>query len=123
MIIQGKIYTPKGYIDIQDIKIGDEVLNRRNRRIKIVDIQTEMVDNIVSFDKNEGLKISKDTILCTLYGKKIISGLQNMIYFAMPNGKIEKDIYSVQTLQQPVIGYKIILETEDAFYANNYALY
>ena len=122
MIIQGKIYTTKGYIDIQDIKVGDEVLNRRNRRIKIIDIQTELVYDIISFSKNKELKISKDTIFYTLYGMKTISNSQDVVYFTMPNGKIEKDTYFIETIKEPVKGYKIILETDDVFYVNNYAL-
>lgn len=123
MIVNGKVSTINGYIDIKNLNIGDYVLNRRNRRILITDIKLSQITNIITFIKDPEIVLSDDTVLNTIYGKKKIQDLlDDTIYFLLPNGKIEKEKYIVTELETPVIGYQIILETPDSYYVNQYSI-
>lgn len=123
MIVNGKVSTINGYIDIKNLNIGDYVLNRRNRRILITDIKLSQITNIITFIKDPEIVLSDDTVLNTIYGKKKIQDLlDDTIYFLLPNGKIEKEKYIVTKLETPVIGYQIILETPDSYYVNQYSI-
>ena len=123
MIVNGKVSTINGYIDIKNLNIGDYVLNRRNRRILITDIKLSQITNIITFIKDPEIILSDDTVLNTIYGKKKIQDLlDDTIYFLLPNGKIEKEKYIVTELETPVIGYQIILETPDSYYVNQYSI-
>ena len=123
MIVNGKVSTINGYIDIKNLNIGDYVLNRRNRRILITDIKLSQITNIITFIKDPEIVLSDDTVLNTIYGKKKIQDLlDDTIYFLLTNGKIEKEKYIVTELETPVIGYQIILETPDSYYVNQYSI-
>ena len=122
MIVQGKVTTPSGYKNITDLKLGDEILNQRKRRRKIVSINTYTTKSVVTFRKNPDLILTPDTVFNTVYGKQQVSKSGQELFFLYQNGNIVKDVCQICELEKEVTCYEIITDPEDCFYINNYII-
>lgn len=121
MIIKGYISTDKGPIDIQDLKVGDKVLNQMHRAHPVRSIEKVQIEDAITFRKNKQLIIAKDTTLITLYGAVSIGDNKKKILTMM-----RADMKNVRDVIIPVKGeftaYKLVIEGSDNVYVAGYCI-
>lgn len=93
MIIQGKVHTLEGPVDIKDLKAGDRVVDFTHRPMVVVAVKKEPVSKALVFAKNPNLIVSEKALLYTVYGKK--DGSVKSAMMVLPYGGSINDEISV----------------------------
>lgn len=73
VIVKGNVWTLEGPIEVDKLKVGDLVLDRKPSVREITDIEIVDVEEIMSF-KNHTFSVSSDTEVYTAFGAKKING-------------------------------------------------
>ena len=68
MIIKGNVLTNEGPKAIEEIKEGDIVINLGNRPCRVVKVEKGDCTEVIRFQNNPDLLVSRDSSLATRYG-------------------------------------------------------
>lgn len=121
MIVKGKVLTTEGPIDIDKLKIGDQVLDLYFRKRTITNITPEVVKRVNKFKINSNLVLSQDTVLVTQLGDyKKNDRVDSVVYPLNINKTNTMDI--IYTEETDTIGYKVEIDNGDSIYVENYTI-
>lgn len=125
MIIEGNVLTNQGPKPIAEIREGDFVINLGNRPCRVLKVETTDCFEVIRFQNNPNLLVSRNTGLATRYG---------MLYGGVvePHAKEEIlyqceapcffDILEPETLEKSLLGYELTLDSGKGVYVNGYGI-
>lgn len=116
LVIDGKIFTFRGQIPIEKLKVGDLILDREHSVRKLLGIKSGTTDKVLKF-KNNSLVVSADAYIYTAYGAKQLEDSQEV--------KVRKEdmlmttdlAYIVQGRRE---GYELEIENGTNIFVNGY---
>ncbi|MBR2881523.1 MAG: hypothetical protein IKB96_04065 [Prevotella sp.] len=116
VIIKGNVWTLYGPIPVEDLKVGDRVLDRKPSVREILDIQLVPVDKALMF-KNHSFAVSADTQVYTAFGPKLITEETSLLarredFSVMPVKAYLEDV--------DLMGYKLTIKDGSDLYVNGY---
>ena len=116
VIVKGNVWTFNGPIPVEDLKVGDRVLDRKPSVREIVDIQLVSVDKVLKF-KNHSFAVSAETEVYTAFGPKKVTEDTSLLarredFSVMPVKAYLEDV--------DVTGYKLIIKDGSDLYVNGY---
>ena len=125
MIVQGDVLTNEGPKAIEEIKEGDIVINLGNRPCRVVKVEKADVTEVIRFQQNPDLLVSRDSGLATRYGMLEGGAVQ-------PHAKEEMlyqceapcffDILEPDTLGKPLPGYELTVDSGKGVFVNGYGI-
>lgn len=125
MIIKGNVLTNEGPKAIEEIKEGDIVINLGNRPCRVVKVEKGDCTEVIRFQNNPDLLVSRDSSLATRYG--MLDGGA-----AAPHAKEEMlyqceapcffDTLEPGTLETPLPGYELTLDSGKGVFVNGYGI-
>lgn len=125
MIIKGNVLTNEGPKAIEEIKEGDNVINLGNRPCRVVKVEKGDCTEVIRFQNNPDLLVSRDSSLATRYG--MLDGGA-----AAPHAKEEMlyqceapcffDTLEPGTLETPLPGYELTLDSGKGVFVNGYGI-
>lgn len=125
MIINGKVLTNQGPVPIENVKVGDMLINLNNRPDEVVNIEEQTAQDILRFKDNPGLLISKDAVIATRYGKmegKDITKPTRACMLYQAEAPCYWDIVTPDKAEKPMNGYVITLKNGQGIFMNGYGI-
>lgn len=122
LIIKGNVETRTGPVAIENLKVGDLVVDQRHRTRQVLSITELETERVMNFSRNTNLKISADALLYTLYGERTSGDLakDNMVYMQQPNARIVKDY--VHIAEEKCKGYAITVKDGSSIVVDGYCI-
>ena len=116
VVISGNVWTFNGPIPVEELKIGDRVLDRKPSVREIVDIQLVSVNKALKFE-NHSFAVSADTEVYTAFGPRKITENTSLL--------VRREDFSVMPVKAyledvDVIGYKLVIKDGSDLYVNGY---
>lgn len=116
VIINGNVWTLYGPVPVQDLKVGDKVLDRKPSVREVLDIQLVSVDKALKFE-DHSFAVSADTEVYTAFGPKKVT--ENTALLA------RREDFSVMPVKAYIedvdaIGYKLVIKDGSDLYVNGY---
>lgn len=125
MIINGKVLTNQGPVSIENVKVGDMVINLNNRPDEVLTIEEQTAQEILRFKDNPGLLVSKDTVIATRYGKlegKSVTKPTRACMLYQAEAPCYWDIVTPDKAEQTMKGYVINLKNGHGIFVNGYGI-
>lgn len=116
LVIEGKIFTFRGQIPVEKLKVGDLVLDREHSVRKLLSIKKGTTDKVLKF-KNNSLIVSADAYIYTAHGAKQLEDNEEV--------KIRKEDMLMTTDVAYIInehkeGYELVVEGGTNIFVNGY---
>ena len=126
MIVQGDVLTNEGPKAIEEIKKGDIVINLGNRPCRVMKVEKADVTEVIRFQNNPDLLVSRDSGLATRYG--MLEGetvkphaKEEMLYQC--EAPCFYDTLEPGTLDSPQPGYELTVDSGDGVLVDGYGIY
>lgn len=116
LIIEGKVFTFRGQIPVEKLKVGDLILDREHSVRKLLSVKSGTTEKVLKF-KNNSLVVSADAYIYTAHGAKQIEDNQEV--------KIRKEDMLMTTdvayiVQEHREGYELKIEGGTDIFVNGY---
>lgn len=122
LIVKGNVETRTGPVAIENLKVGDLVVDQRHRTRQVLSITKLETERTMAFARNSSLKVSADALLYTLYGERTASDLtkDNVVYMQQPNARIVKDY--IHFAEEKCEGYAITVKDGSSIVVDGYCI-
>lgn len=125
MIIKGNVLTNQGPKPIEEIQKGDIVINLGNRPCRVLQVEKADCTEVIRFQNNPDLLVSRDSGLATRYG--MLEGgtvkphaKEEMLYQC--EAPCFFDTLEPDTLEQPLPGYELTVDSGKGVFVNGYGI-
>lgn len=125
MIIKGNVLTNQGPKPIEEIQEGDIVINLGNRPCRVLHVERADCTEVIRFQNNPDLLVSRDSGLATRYGM-LEGGVvqpharEEMLYQC--EAPCFFDTLELETLDKPLPGYELTVDSGNGVFVNGYGI-
>ena len=118
VIIKGNVWTLEGPIDVEKLKVGDLVLDRKPSVREILDIELVDVDEALMFENNS-FAVSSDTEVYTAFGAKRIVEKTTILARREDMSLTPVTAYLAEVKAK---GYKLTIKDGSDLFVNGYSM-
>ena len=116
LVIEGKIFTFRGQIPVEKLKVGDLILDREHSVRRLLGIKKGTTDKVLKF-RNNSLVVSADAYIYTAHGAKQLEDNQEV--------KVRKEDMLMTTDVAYIVnehkeGYELVVEDGTNIFVNGY---
>lgn len=118
VIIKGNVWTLEGPVDVEKLKIGDLVLDRKPSVREILDIEIVDVEEALMFENNS-FAVSADTEVYTAFGAKRITEKTSILARREDMSLTPATAYLTKVKTK---GYKLTIKNGSDLFVNGYSM-
>ena len=107
IIVKGKVWTFNGWVSVENLKIGDLIIDRAGSARKLLGIEKVVVANALNFKSKPNLLLSSDSLIYSNTGS--IQVLKDGEYnIRMENNATVNDMITIKSYNG--YGYKLSIQ-------------